>query len=892
MGWLKGMRARLRSGFRRGAMEAEMEEEFRFHLEMETERLIGDGMTPLEARRQALLAFGGVTRHQEALRDGRAIPLLESLWRDVRVSVRGLRRSPALVIGAVVSLGLAIGLNTAMFSFANVLLFKPLPGPMGERLVHVWVTKSGERVGVSRPDFLEYRDRSRTLEGLAAYTLRQPVVRWRSGAARSRDVQLVSANFFEVLGAKPERGRFFRPEEDRTPGTDPVVVVGHHFWQTELAGEAGVVGDTLMLDRQPFIIVGVAPEWFVGAMPPEAIDFFVPTMMAGVLSGGQPLDPTRGGSSVGSLIGRMRPGGTPAGVAAELSGLAAGLARAYPETNAGRDRVEVLPVQGTIPQIKETMIPGLLFVMAMVGLVLLVACSNVAGLLLARAAARKHEIAIRLSLGAGRLVLVRQLLVESLLLAIPGGLLGFILSLRGARALEALMGLPIGSRIEMDVSPDARVLAFTAAISLGSAVLFGLVPAVQATRRDLASALRRDVSAGRERRRLGSGVVVAQVAFTVVLVLAASVFVRKVLESTWVDPGIGAENVVAAYVALGGQGADPARAGAVVADLAHRLEARPEVSGVGMGTATVMGCCAREAPVRLAGEEPAESGAERSIPFNAVSAGLLEMLDIPLLRGRTFDARDSEGSPRVAIVTQSTARRLWPGLDPLGQRLRLGRPFDDREYEVVGVVADARYVADGGKDSPYLFLAFAQNRKEAGRPRIYLRARYGDPHALIGLVEREARALDPDAPATAVTLRDEMRDALHSRRVFGTLFGVCALITLLLAALGTYALLRYTVVRRTREIGIRLALGAREAQVHWTVVRQGVTIVASGTLVGLPLGYLGARGLGRMFGGADPAEPLTFAAVTVLLLAVAALASWLPARRATRVDPMVALRVE
>ena len=891
MGRLQGWRVRLRRGVRREAAEAEMEEELRFHLEMEAERLAREeGLSSEEARRRAVIAFGGVEGHKEALRDGWGVGWIEALGRDVRVTARGLRRSPGLALVAVVSLAVAIGLNTAMFSLADALLLKPLAVPAGGRLVHVVVGAVGEGAGLSYPEYLEYRSSTRTLEGLAAFSFAPALVRGRDGVTEERHVQLVSGNLFRVLGLAPERGRFFLPEEDRTPGTHPAVVISDHYWRSEMRGDPGVVGDTLLLNRTPFTIVGVAPAGFAGVMPPEAFDFFVPMMMGGLLRGA-PLDLTRGAPARwGRLMGRMRPGAAPAGVAAELSAIAAHLGHPGPE--AGPDSVEVLPVRGAIPEFHAGMLPNIRFVMAMVGLVLLVACSNVAGLLLARATARRHELAIRLSLGAGRGTVMRQMLVESLLLALPGGCLGFLLALWGAPLLQALLGAPAGARVAVDFSPDVRVLAFTTAAALGSALAFGLLPAIRATRQDPAPILRRVAPSGRERRSPGGAVVVAQAAFAAVLVLTAGVLVRPVLASLWTEPGFAAAGVLDAHVSWGDPGTGAPRGDAAFEELVRRLGARPEIAGVETGTATLLGCCAPEVPVSLPGEEPAESGTGLRVSFDLASAGLLDLLRVPLWRGRSFDERDREGAPAVAVINRAMARRLWPGRDPLGRRVRLGDAFDGREVEVVGVVADARYVANRPPDSPYLFLPLAQNQAQAGRPGLYLRARSGNPGDLLPLLRAEAGSLDADAVVRASTLLDEEREALRPQRVFGNLFGLCALVALLLAALGTYSLLAYTVLRRTREIGIRMALGAPAARVRRTILRRGLLLVMVGTGLGLPPGYLGARRLGEMFGGADAADPIMFLVVALTFLAVAALASWMPARRATRVDPMRALRVD
>ena len=887
MGILHGLRVRLRANLRRPEADAELNEEFQFHLEMETARLVGEGLAPAEARRRALVSFGGVTQHKETMRTERGIPWLETLWRDVRLAARGMRRNPGLAAGAVLSLGLAIGLNTAMFSFVNVLLYKPLPVPGGERMVEVALVKQGPpRPGpgpsVSYPDYLEYRSRTRTLQGLAVRRVAETPVRAPGGESVSKQVQLVSANLFEVLDARPALGRFFLPEEDRTPGTHPVVVVSHHFWVHTLNADPRVLGRTLLLNRVPFTVVGVAPAGFRGAEVMEAFDLFVPLMMRGALQpGGAPADVGRDGAW-GQMIGRLRADVTPAQAQAELSGMAAALA-------AAGERVEVRPIRGIRREMQQMIRPYLFAVMGMVVAVLLVAWSNVAGLLLARAEARRREVAIRLSLGAARHALVRQFLVESCLLAAAGGALGLLLSLWKADTLQLLMGVPSSVRVELDFSPDWRVLAFATAASLGCALVFGLVPALQATRPEIARSLRGEAFGAR--RSFAGGAVVVQVAFAAVLLFGTGVLVRGLVGTLWADPGIRTRGVIVASVRpMAPAYEGPARGAAFHAELARRLRARPEVEAVALASSPVLDCCPAQALVVLPGEDAARLGEARRIAYNAVTPGMLEMLDVPLRRGRSIQATDTKGAPLVAVVSEAMARRLWPGGAPLGKRFRI----EDREFEVVGVAADARYVVSAEEHPPYLLLSYAQNR-ETGlvwQTIVAARAREGAAHEIPTILRREAHALDSDALVSPRTLDGMLYDALRAERVFGALLGVCAALALLLAALGTYSLLAYTVARRTREIGVRLALGARAGHLRRLVVRQGVRLVALGAVMGIPLGFLAWRPLEPMFQRAAPADPLFYAAIALVLVLVAAAGSWIPAWRATRVDPMVALRLD
>jgi predicted permease len=527
-----------------------------------------------------------------------------------------------------------------------------------------------------------------------------------------------------------------------------------------------------------------------------------------------------------------------------------------------------------------------------VAIALLVACANVAGLMLARSAVRRREFAIRLSLGASRPALVRQLLIESLLIAFPAGVLGYLLAPWGTRALEGLLvgSTEIAIRTNLNLSADGRVLAFTLAVSLGSVLLFGLVPALQATQLNLLRSLRGEAPVGRWQRRLGGTVVVAQVALSVMLLFSAGVLVRGMMTALRVDPGFRAEQAVS--VSLSPEGAayeDASRKAAFFAEVVRRLDADSEIAAAGLASATLLDFGAPEVAIRLPSEEPAKAGSERSVPFNAVTPGVIELLGISLLRGRTFTLRDREGAPLVAVVNETMARRLWPAGEALGERFSI----EGQEFEVVGVVADAKYIGAGEQQSPYVFLSYSQNPERVWSTNVYASVRHGDPRAAVATIRRTVQALDPDVPVMGGrTPAENLRNVLQPTRAMGTLIGIGAALALVLAAIGTYALLAHTVTRRTREIGVRMALGARAADVRRLILGQGIGLVLLGTLLGLPLGLVGARVLRAMIPGIGSADPLTLGAIMALLLGVAAAASWFPAWQATRVDPVEALRVE
>jgi predicted permease len=553
--------------------------------------------------------------------------------------------------------------------------------------------------------------------------------------------------------------------------------------------------------------------------------------------------------------------------------------------------VEVLPARGAGPELKHSGVPLLLYLGSAVAIALLVACANVAGLMLARSAVRRREFAIRLSLGASRPALVRQLLIESLLIAFPAGVLGYLLAPWGTRALEGLLvgSTEIAIRTNLNLSADGRVLAFTLAVSLGSVLLFGLVPALQATQLNLLRSLRGEAPVGRWQRRLGGTVVVAQVALSVMLLFSAGVLVRGMMTALRVDPGFRAEQAVS--VSLSPEGAayeDASRKAAFFAEVVRRLDADPEIAAAGLASAVLLDF-APELVVGLPGKVLPEPGAERRVHFNAVTPGVIELLGIPLLRGRTLRSQDREGAPLVAVVNETMARRLWPAGEALGERFSI----EGQEFEVVGVVADAKYIGAGEQQSPYVFLSYSQNPERVWSTNVYASVRHGDPRAAVATIRRTVQALDPDVPVMGGrTPAENLRNVLQPTRAMGTLIGIGAALALVLAAIGTYALLAHTVTRRTREIGVRMALGARAADVRRLILGQGIGLVLLGTLLGLPLGLVGARVLRAMIPGIGSADPLTLGAIMALLLGVAAAASWFPAWQATRVDPVEALRVE
>ncbi len=892
MSLLHGLRARLRSAFFRRAAEGDLAEEISFHLELETERLVREGVAPGEARRRAYVAFGGVERYVEEARDGRRLGWVEDVWRDLRLAGRGLARRPGLAAAAVVSLGVGIGLTASMFAVVDSVFYRPLPVPEAGRLVAVYVAHGESRYGAaSYPEYLELREHTRTLEGLTAFSFMGMSATLRvGGAARQRRLGVVAGNFFDVLRLRPVAGRFFLPDEDRMPDADPVAVVSYDFWRRELGGDAGAIGSRIKIDRRPFTVIGVAPRGFAGPMPGWGVAFnvYIPMGMRGSLSGtgaGADLGRT---ARWGTLIGRMRTGVTLRQVRAELAGMAARLARAYPETD-GERTVEVGPLRGMRPDLARGNWPMLLALMGVVLVVLLISCANVAGLLLVRAAGRRREVGIRLSLGAGRAVLIRALLAESMLLALLGGVLGVLLAEWGTRALRVLFMTPVMVRLQahFDVSPDVRVLAFTAAIALASGLLSGLLPALASARLEPLRALRGESRPGGRRPTTGAVVVVVQVALAVLLLTVAGVFLRGMQAALAVNPGFHAAGVWTAWVSPHGPRYDSIRTATFQAELLRRLRASPGIEAAGLGSSEVLGFGGPPVPVGLPGEAPGRP--EPTAYENYVTPELTGMLGVPLLRGRALDSGDRAGAPAVAVVSAALARRLWPRGDALGKHFVAG----GRAAEVVGIVADAKYVADRDAGVSYIFLPFAQQPAASRGTVVYLRPVGGDGRLAAAALAGAVRALDPDVPFDDPTpLTEALHVSLTATRIMGVLASASAALALVLAAIGLFALLAFAVARRTREIGVRMALGARGGDVRRVVARQGLVLVGIGMLIGVPAGLAAWRILRGLVEGVGRVDAASLGAVVVILAAVALAATWIPARRAARADPMVALRAE
>jgi predicted permease len=818
-----------------------------------------------------------------------------TLLQDVRYGLRMLARSPGFTLVAVVSLALGIGVNTAVFSLFNAVLIRQLPVVKGQGRL-VWL-----RAPSSYPDYLDYREQAQSFEGMAAATGTREFSLTRGGEPELVRGEFVTANYFDVLGVGAHAGRGFVEAEGREPAR--VVVLSHHLWRTRFDSDPDLVGRQLTLNGLGFEVVGVAPEGFVGTevglnrelwVPLSTHSLLNPPDAARMLDGGEGEDVLRVRYSHWlAVFARLKANVTREQAGAELTAVA----RRVAEANGGRvseeavRRIQLLPLSGGMdPGDREQALPVAGVVMAVLGLVLLIACANIAGLLVARAAVRRRETAIRQALGAGRVRLVRQWLTESVLLACLGGAAGLLLALWANDVMTSYAaGTPVAS---LDLRLDYRVLAFTLLVSVGAGVAFGLAPALQASRLDIVTALKTEdalARAGSRRSRLRAAFVTAQVTLSVVLLVCAGLFIRSLWSARTIDPGFRVERALTVPVDLGLLRYKSEEGRAFYRELLSRVAAQPGVESASLVRFAQLGFSFAQGQVFAEGRA-AEGGEGTSTGFNLVGPDYFETMGTQLVRGRDFTEADREGAPGVAVVNETLAAMLWPGEDALGKRVS----FEGAKgpyLEVVGVARDGKYRSLGDRSRPYIYRPVMQSYEP--RMTLVVRTSAADPRALSGAVREQLRALDRNLPVADVrTLEEQFDLSLLPARIAAWTLGGFGLLALALAAIGIYGVVSYTVAQRTREIGVRMALGARRADVLRLILGEGLSVVGVGLGLGLLLSFAVTRVLGGFLYGVTASDPLTFVGVPALLGSIALAAGYLPARRAAKVDPMVALRYE
>ena len=811
-----------------------------------------------------------------------------TILQDLRYGLRTIAKAPGFILLAVLALALGVSANTTIFSLVNGVLLRPLKGIKDPaRLVEIYTSdySSGLYGSSSYPDYVDFRDQSNVFENLGAFTETMMNASGEGEAERVPGV-VVTANYFDMLGVGAQLGRTLHVVDDQPSGSQPVVI-SDSLWQRRFSSNQSVVGQTLNLNGKPYTIVGVADASFRGLRLGLRPEFWLPaaTVDDFTTSG-------RGDRGI-QLVGRLKPGVTLAQAQAQLKTIAARLAEAYPETNLGTlDRpneprpVTVMQQSRIDPEGQQGLWRISFPLFAVVGLVLLIACANVANLLLARASARRREIAVRLALGASRGRLIRQLLTESLLLALLGGAAGLIVTQWSSSVLPGFF--PPEELAGLDLSTDWRVLIFTLVVTLITGMLFGLVPALQATRHNLIPSLKDDSRSYRQHlRRLGlrDGLVIAQLALSLVLLIGAGLFLRSLQNALRFDPGFAAQNLMTASLATRGANLSRQQGRSFYDEALQRIGSLPDVQSVTLTAVVPVSGGGERRGVQLEGYQP-QTGEDTELNTNTVGPNYFRTMGIPIVAGRDFNTQDKEGSPRVLIVNEELARRYFGG-SALGKRLRFG---SDTVSEIVGVARNAKHRSLREAPLPVIYIPLSQEYR--GGMTLMVRTA-GSPAGVVGAVRNEMRTLNKDVPLFSVeTMPERIGDQLATDRMMAVLLSVFGGGGLLLASIGIYGVMGYAVAQRTHEIGIRIALGAEQRDILKLIVGQGLVLILIGVSLGLALAFAATRVLQSVLFGVSASDPVTFGSVVMLLVGVALLACYLPARRATKVDPLVALRYE
>ncbi len=926
MRWIYKLPLRLRSLFRKDRVEQELSDELRFHLERLIGEKVTEGMTPEEARYAALRELGGVDQIKEECRDMRRVNYIENLLQDVRYGLRQLRRSPGFTAVVILTLALGIGANTAIFSLLDSVMLRNLPlrdpeqlvlfadNPQKSMSIHE-PTSTSDTIGPSGPWTLfsyplyeHLRDHSRLFQGICAFqTVEETLTVHIEGpvhrsAAQVAQGKLVSGNFFSVLGVGAVMGRTLVPGDDRL-GAPPVAVVSFEYWQSKLGGEAAVLGRLVDIDGVPMTLVGVMPPGFFGErVERDFADFWMPLSLRPelpptVMPQAKTLLTNPNGYWL-DMMGRLKPGVSMAQAKAEidgelrqyLTGLLGAKITASERSQIEHDYVALAPGGRGLSALRYEYAEPLHILLAIVGLVLLIACANVANLLLARAAARQKEMAMRLALGATRGRVVRQLLVESGLLAALGGVAGALLASGGVTVLISL----VAAKVPLNAKPDLAVFGFTMFVMLVTAILSGLAPALKSARVEFVPTLKAgssSASAQPTRLGLGKSLVALQVAVSLLLLVGAGLLIRSLANLENQNLGFSPQHVLLVRINPELAGYKSKQLPGLYRELLDRIGALPGVHSASIGTTSPMSGDKSTADVSVEGQ--ARRPGENTSELVAVGPQYFETEGMRIVAGRGISLRDIPTSAPIAVVNQAFARCFLAKDSSVGRRFSLGSPFMAPGFEIVGIVEDAKYASAREEAEPIFFLSAYQ--MESILPyvnEIEIRA-VSNPAGITAEVRRAIQEFDSNLPITDVTtLSKQVNDSLGQQRAFSGLTGFFGILGLVLACVGLYGTMAYNVTRRTNEIGIRMALGAQRSEVLWMVLRQTVFLIGIGIAIGVPVALAAARLIASQLYGVKPSDPSTITVAALVMAGVGLIAGYVPARRATKVDPMVALRYE
>jgi predicted permease len=816
--------------------------------------------------------------------------VMESIIKDIRYGIRSLAKRPGFVLVAIVTLALGIGANTAMFSLLNTVLLRPLPVDHPEQIVSVSVRgKNDAMLAFSYPNYIDFRDRNEVLSSLLLYRF-APLSLSKDGNNQRVWSYEVSGNYFDTLGVRAIKGRTFSPEEDRTKLSHPVVVVSYTGWQRRFASDPDLVGKDILLNNHQFKVIGITPEEFRGTELIYTPDMFVPISMIEWVEPSTTWLDNRDSKNF-FAIGRLKPGVGRAEAEASLNILAQQSAKEFPNVNEGQSII-LIPPGFIIPDLRNAVVSFAWVLMAAVVLVLFVACANLAGLLLARAMDRRKEIAIRLAMGANRWRLIRQLLTESVVLSVAGGVVGLLLALWLINLLLTFRP-PLDFPLTVDISLDWRVMVFSFLISLLTGIVFGLAPALQSTRLALVPALK-DTAAqgGHSRNRLRGALVVVQLALSLVLLIGAGLVVGALQQLQTMNPGFDPNNALTAAMDVGLQGYDDAKGEQFYRQLLTRVEALPGVKSAALTTFIPLSLNYSSNTIFVEGQ-PSERGANAPIAMvAAVGPRYFETMSTPIMFGREFTPDDKKDGTRTAIINETFVRRLFPGLSSPGEAVGKRISFDSKGpfIQVVGVARDGKYFNIGEEPRPFVWTPITQNFWSG---QILVVRTIGDPASVIGSVRNEVRSLDPTLPLFDVkTMNEHMRLSLFPARVAASVLGLFGFVALILAVIGIYGVTSYSVAQRTREIGIRMALGAEKRDVLRLILSSGAKLALFGVVIGLVVATILTRLVTSLLFGITPAYTLTFVLISAVLTFAALLACYIPARRAAKTDPLTALRYE